>query len=147
MYIEQFLKNDVFLIFCHNFVTPISNLSPILKIHRKMSDSSVRVSFLIKTQLFSCEFCELFINTFFIEHRVVATVCFFVFFFKTFGYKLFVMKTKKVWPEFFRSNEIRDANVKLPLKAEVKRFLHLFNRESGQERVKLHPFMKKISKK
>ena len=26
MYIEKFLKNDVFLVFCHNFVTPILNL-------------------------------------------------------------------------------------------------------------------------
>ena len=26
MYIEQFVKNDVFLIFCHDFTTPISNL-------------------------------------------------------------------------------------------------------------------------
>ena len=26
MYIEQFLKNDVFFIFCHNFMTRISNL-------------------------------------------------------------------------------------------------------------------------
>ena len=26
MYIEKFLKNDVFLMFCHNFVTSISNL-------------------------------------------------------------------------------------------------------------------------